>query len=577
MKTNLLPNQICASVWLPQGAVAVATFAERNLEGIPRIDLKYFEDPTEVRLPAQSVCLTAPVSFNFQTRRLFLDAQTLEQNDAEVAAFLIQAQQSGFVLADGQPLLESSLEETVAQMTRLPNETVALTQMPRTELEAVQNPTRELFFNGLEGEKKAREEARFAPAQIQAETPLRAIVRAYLCEVKPAANNRATVFLVADEFGFAIGLWNSSWGLFFERSEPLLNEFESEDADDNSAFYSDFLSHALQTSVQTAHEVAGEMGFDGLERIVVCVPQHFLGLIQPLADELSEMEELPVEVSPETVENQIGRGLLYAYIPNNPLPFSDLCRDLYVRLIDNSLEAERLKRAHQAKARANAAMAVLLPFVLLIAFIVGAIGHYGRQSAMLAVRKSSAEAEARRLKPITDARNNYIEHFRWRESFLRQILSLRDRQTLAISFLPEVDGKTVMANDGRFAFSELKMNVNGAWSMRGISGSEEGVTNFIRGLEYAVNAKEEPIFTNLAPELKLGTDDKLAASANYKSSIPTVPRGLIGWEIKGNYTPLASMAPKPAVPNAPQPNQPAANVPAPNAAVAPNTNTGGGK
>lgn len=568
MKINLLtPEQITAVVWKPDG-LFLATFLDRTLDGLPRIETKFFADPADLKLQPQTLCLTAPKTFNFQTRQLLLDKLTLEMNDAEIGTYLIQVEQNGIFLGDGKPLLDSTLEETVAQMTRLPNETVALTQLPRTELDAVQEPTKNLFFTGLDGDRLTREEGRFEKDQVKAETPLRAIVRAFLCETKPQAGSGLSVFIIADETGFAFGLWNSASGLFFERSESLPKEFADESGD--NSYLQDFLYHTLDTAIEQAHEISLAENYSGLERVFICVPTKLIGMFQPMAEEAAEIQQIPIEVAAEPLEEMTARGLLYGVINDNPLPISDLCRDLYARSLDNSLEIERAKHAAATKMRTTVAIAILLPFVLLGAFIVSGMAHYARQSAFLAIRQRNAVMEEKRLKPILDARNSYVQNFQWRESFVRQILSLRDRQTLAISFLPEVDGKTVLANDGKFAFSELKMNVNGAWSMRGVAESEESVTNFIRGLEYARNEKDVPIFTDLAPEIKLGTN-KTAQNAVYKSSL-NVPEGWLGWEIKGNYVPLASMAPKPVAPNQPPPNQPQNAPNAPNNQLNPSSN-----
>ena len=606
MKNTNLPTEAYQAVVWFGSEVAIARFAERNLDGLPNIEIKHF-NPEAAELDKFGVGVTAPTNFNFRTRQLYLDKNILDENDVDVAAYLINAVNTNQSLGDGNPVLNSPLEETVAQMVRLPNETVALTQMPRSELDAVK-----LRMESLSAGSDQPAAVQISEWQIQAETPLRAAVRAFLCEERrAAADNTVTAFVLANETGFAIGLWNSDWGLFYERAEPLPEEFSFEesldftefetleedfqpeykteytndyDAGSHQSFQSksngeeelrsgvlgDFLRHAVETAIQTARETAEEMAFDGVEKIVISVPLANLKIVSKVAAELMEEEAILIEVLGEPLEHKIVRGLLYAFIRNNPLPQVDLCRDLYARLVDHSLEIERTRHAAQIKLRTQAALAVLIPVFLFIGFIGGTLAHYARSSAMLAVRSAAADSEGKRLEPILNDRASYVENFTWRDAYLRQILNLRDRQTVAISFLPEVDRRYAGTGDPRFAFTDLKLGSAGDWEMRGIASSEEAVTNFVRGLEFAETPNAKGVayrtFANLTPAFGKGLNDKLPTGAvsPYKGS-GTIPVGWFGWEIKGIYTPLQKLAP--AAPAAPgQTNQPAANQPPPAAA-----------
>ena len=634
-KQQINPAQLSAIIQQANGSLLVGTVTSRDLEGLPNVDIKE-HSADEFRLALEQTVYTAPLSFSFHTRRLSLAEDAAGLSDVDLAAYLIESVRSGNALGDGKPLLEVSLEEQVAQITRLPNERVALTEMPRADLLATTLPVRDLFFPiGLDEEKRLSFGEKIPADGVYAETSLRAALRAFLTESRPSLNNLVTVFVVATETGFATGFWNADWGLFHETSEMLPEEFAFEEemleastlddddeesgeesaersapvddeqlieqgtygdfaASSNSPFQkkvkresksdeirrnslSGFLNHALTTAFRSASETVYELGFAGIERVVFAVPHSCAAIAQPLAAEMQEIEATEVLLIPDTVESQILRGLLYSQLPDNALECANLSRDLYVRLIDNSLAAEQATKLRKEKAKAAVIQAMALPFCLLLGFVLGSVFYYEFASTRLQTRNDEADRETARLKPKLADRNSYVENFNWRESFLKQTLSLKDRQTIAISFLPEVDSKYTLAqSDPKFSLASIKLDNNGVWDMKGIATNETLVTDFIRGLENAESEKDEKrVFNNLTFETRLGTNEKgVAPASTFKSSLGTIPPGYIGWEIKGSYAPLAAIAvaPKSAIPAPPpaappNPSQPASN----SAAPVPNT------
>lgn len=609
---NTNPATLSAVVWLDDDSLLVAQITSRSLEGLPTVDIRKYA-AREFRPPLDQTILTAPANFSFHTRLLNLADEAAGLSDVDLAAYLIESVGQTAALGDGKPLLENTLEKQVAQITRLPNEQVALTEMPRKDLEVVTGAARELFFPALlTEEKRATYAEKIPPGNIFAETPLRAALRTYLLENNTVPNNLVTVFVIATETGFATGLWNSQWGLFSESAEGLPAEFAFEDemtvgfddfeefeaggqsVADNSAyseqpeitqgFYeaepskqekpaifespsaairrnslSGFLNHALDTAFRIAGETAYELGLSGIERVVFAVPNNCQTIAAPIAAEKSEMENTEVLLLPESVEEQVLRGLLFSQIPDNPLVEANLLWDLYVRLVDNSIAAEQAKRTRLARAQSAAVQAIALPFFLLIGFVLGSYLYYQFAATRLEMRNQAAMRETARLKPILTARSSYIENFRWRESSLKQTLSLKDRQTIAISFLPEVDNKYALASsDPKFSLDTIKLDNSGAWTMKGIASDEELVASFIRGLEYAENEGDtKKLFFNLTFEIRRGTTDKVPAGTTaFKSSLAAVPPGFIGWEIKGIYAPLAAITPSSVKP---PPVPPAAN------------------
>lgn len=585
------PASLVAVSLLEDESVLAAVITSRSLEGLPTIEVKHYE-PNNFRLTIDQAAFVASDNYTYRTKPLALHPEASEMGDVDLAAYLIQADQTGANMADGKMLLEDGaiLENQVAQITRLPNDAVALTQLPRADLNDVTESVRQLYFpEGIAEEKRESLAERIPP--MVAETSLRAAFRAYLVESRPTDNNMLTVFVMTTEAGFAFGFWNSMWGLFREFSESLPEEFSNEglildDAEEAEEFrntsLSGFLSHALVSAIRAAFESLHENGFAGIERIVFAVPRYLLHLAEPLVEKVSEEENVEILLIPEDLNNQILRGLLYSQIDRNPLVEANLCRDLYVRLVDNSLAVEQAKKIRQAERKFKVMTAMFVPVFLLFGFIAGSFLYQAITSARLSMRDYNADAETARLKPILEARNAYIGNFNWRESYLTQTLGKKDQQTIAISFLPEVDKKYALSSgDSNFALSNIKLENSGEFEMKGISTNEDKVTMFVRGLEYADNGTDpKRIFNNLTFEVRRGTNEKQVANSNFKSSFSNIPPGYIGWLIKGTYAPLSAVAvpdpkkkpaanQKPAVQNSPATPNNSAN-PAPDANTASN-------
>lgn len=625
---NITPAHVAAVLRQPDGSWLLGKITSREFAGLPNIEIKT-AGGKDAALALDQIALTAPLDFSFRSRRLNLAQEAAGLSDVDLAAYLIESAETGVFLGDGKLLLETSLEEQCAQITRLPDDRVLLTEMPRVELDRAAEQVRQLFYPaGLDAERRAAFAAKIPTDNVLVETPLRAALRAFLTESNPSANNFITVFVAASEVGFSVGLWNRACGLFSETSERLPEEFAFEEeleeefaeeqiepaaadllheefeADDEitQGFYdpeparfaapppetrqsksdeirrnslSGFLNHALNTAFRTALETIHELGFEGIERVVFAVPVNCQAIAEPIAREKSAEESVDVLLLPEAVESQILRGLLYSQLPGNPLEVANLSRDLYVRLTDNSIAAEQAARDRSARRRRAAAIALLLPFFLLVGFVAGSIFYYRYSSSRLDERAADADAEAGRLAPVLAARNSYVANYKWRESFLRQTLSVKDLQGVAISFLPAVDSKYALASgDSQFSIANIKLDNTGAWSMKGVARNEDRVAGFIQGLEDAENDNDsERVFSNLTFDIKRGAGEKGAVGAPPISSGKTapsstlgiVPPGFIGWEIKGVYAPLSAIAgaAKPVAPVTPPPPAAAAPVPPP--------------
>lgn len=587
MKNEINPASLVAVIPLGNGRVKTAVITSRTMEGMPTIQVVEHDENKQFRpvidetgnttannengkdlafrLRLDQRALVAPDNFSFGTKTLALLPETADLSDVDLAAYLIQAEQSGAMLGDGKMLLgELTLEQQVAQITRLPNNAVALTEMPRQELNSLTETIRNMYFPvGIADEKREAFSDKI-PAPM-AETQLRAAFRAYLVESRPADNNLLTVFVMATESGFAFGCWNASWGLFQELSEAMPDEFsmddtlfqdeESEEIRNNSL--AGFYRHALDSAFRSAGDTAAEFGFGGVEKIVFAVPLYCLGLTEPIVEEFKELESVEVMLIPESIDGQILRGLLYSQIDVNPLVEANLCRDLYARLIDNSIAEEQRKKQRQAMRKRQVMTAMVVPACLMLGFVLGSVFYQLIASGQLKSRNLAADKEMARLKPILDARNSFIPNFNYRESYIRQTLGKKDQQTVAISFLPEVDKKYALASaDVKFSLSNIKLENTGVFEMIGIAANEDMVTAFVRGLENAANEKDEKrIFTNLTFEVRRGTKEKQAANANFKSSFSNIPPGYIGWMVKGGYAPLSAIA-VPVKTNQPPPPPP---------------------
>src|SRR5215204_5518557 len=96
------------------------------------------------QLSQRTVLATAAPNFAERTRILALDAERLAYDEDTLSEWLVTAEEQMLLGTDNHPIFETSLEDTVSAVGRLPNGQVTLTETPREYLNAVRDRMRSL-------------------------------------------------------------------------------------------------------------------------------------------------------------------------------------------------------------------------------------------------------------------------------------------------------------------------------------------------------------------------------------------------------------------------------------------------
>ncbi len=540
--------------------------------------------------------LTVVSDFSERTRILSLGGETLALNDFELSEWLINAERQMLIGADGHPIFETALEDTACSIRRLPNGLVAMTEVPRQHIEATRENMRALF-----GEQ-AITQTNFA-----VETPLRTVARYFLtalpeggAALRPGKESEVTAFLIISRAGFSYGLWSPAAGLFSEyaflapqeigggqpgfsgqETAPAYEAWKSvkQKPDDLNDTESDgrlesYIQHAFdQLFLQLSPERLEQLQLSSYSQVIWAVEQDLAEKVAPIADKYAEESGLNFIKLGVPLDEAAAGGLLFGSFTFGDevvagaeiLPPVNLARDLLVRADKEEIERRLQEEIVIQKERSRTVFALWAAPVMVLACLLALSADIVRQKIMLSLREHRADMQTLELKPALDRRKSYEENLKWYQEFITQVSALRRQQPVGIGMLYELNQNYPLTIDPAFYVSELKLLPNGNVEVKGLSRNKDAVTSFLRSLEFAGGAESGTrLFSNLTYEVQEGSPAAVVQTASQPNA-PTLANnnlapGVIAWNIKGNYLPIAEFVP-------PDPNKPGGNVnPAVNAA-----------
>ncbi|MEP6789552.1 MAG: hypothetical protein ABJB40_14025, partial [Acidobacteriota bacterium] len=222
------PDQV-ALVWNSTGEVVAASPLSANLASASQTDVKRFPSDFELAsavnkhraqdlglppITAGTHYLTTTVDYSERTRILALDGERLSLNDAELLEWLVNAEKQMLLGTDSHPVFESSLEDTVCTIRRLPNGQISMTEASRQNVQAAVGRLRSVAG-----------QSQLAPIGVTIETPLRSAARYFLTAtnagievLQPGKTSEVTAFLLISRTGYSFGLWSPQTGLFTENA-----------------------------------------------------------------------------------------------------------------------------------------------------------------------------------------------------------------------------------------------------------------------------------------------------------------------------------------------------------------------
>ncbi len=543
-------------------------------------------------LPAanSSAFLIAPDAYSERTRIYPLDDESLALDDAAIVGLLVRDAETKATEQDGHPLFDEPLDEIVCDISRLPNGTVTLTEVPRADFDQTARRVFEITQADTllqTARDQAADDDSFDEAptlMLGAETYVRAVLRYFLQEEytssSAAQSNLVTAIFIATSRGSLIGFWSPTYGLFDESGERFALDLSSESVVDDDvselfdstptepqeidpAMFDALRDEALEFAVGKLGRKLNparleELGFSGVERILWAASLDAEQAVRLHLDAYCESADIAHVAVSVPLEEAVARGLLWGSLSESSatdvparVPSINLADEFRARAVASDTATELHNDTLLQSARNSAVLALTAPLVAVLAFLFVSWLDTLRDSRTLAHRAEAASVEAARLKPIADARVSAEGNLNWFVAYIGQIIELRRRQGAAIGLYHDLDARWPLRDDPSFYVSEMKTNAAGVVEIKGFTRHEESFTAFERSLEFSgTDEQGRKIFTNIAYDVRQG-GAAVTPGANVPAAISSSggvpPPGVVAWTVRGIYTPLASNS-KPPTP-----------------------------
>jgi Tfp pilus assembly protein PilN len=540
--------------------LAAAINVRRDNLGVPRIS-------------ENTAFLTVAPNSSERTKVLSLDQETLELDDEQLVEWLIDAERQVTPGTDAHPIFESTLEETACSVARLPNRSVAMTEVPRQHIESVRGRVFELS-GGADPDA----------LRLWIETPVRGALRYFLTALPegveamaPGKESEVLALVIIGRAGFSFGLWNQGAGLFTEYGFPAPAELNAKPGEWEAILkgfvggeevpqqrnqlleeFDFYVRQAFdQLLLQLSPETAGELGMSSFSKVVWATENGLDVLIAPIAEEYANYASIEFFKLQVPADEAVASGLLLgsfnfgfdsvAGVAN--LAQVNLGRDLLYLADQEEMERRRLEDMMVQQKRNRMVLTVAAPVVLLLAVLLGVVLDTVRSTLMLTYRESQADARAAELKPALDRRRSYERTLKWYEEFIAQVSALRKQQPVSIGMLYDLNSSYPLGIDPNFYVAEMKLTPKGDVELKGFSQNKDAVTTFLRALEFTGGEESgNKLFTNLAYEVREGVaqDGKSPNMGGSAMKGGNTAPGVVEWVIKGVYTPVEAIAPKEA-------------------------------
>lgn len=527
--------------------------------------------------------LTTVGDYSERTRILALDGERLGLDDPELKDWLIDAEKERLLGTDHHPVFETSLDDTACTIRRLPNGRVAMTEVPRSQVKALEVRMR-LLAGG-------RPDSRVS---LCIETPLRCAARYFLTATRQGVETlregrgvEVTAFLLLGVAGYSFGLWSPQAGLFTEygflapeevsrkrsKRQAFAGGTIEQPQPDSAVDLKQYISQAFeQLLLQMSTDKLEDLQLSNYSQLVWGAEKSIFEIASPIAEECgvrTGLEIIPIDVPSD--EAAAAGLLLGSYkfgqasvAGARALPPVNLAQDLLAQEDTEEIERLREEEARIQARRSRIVMTILAPPIIAAAFIFALIAQLIVSYLATSWRDERADTRAAELKPAVERRKSYEANLKWYQEFISEVGQLRQQQPAGLGLFRQLDANYPMAMDPTFFVAELKLLPNGDIELRGLSKNKDAVAEFLKGLEFAANKDTGArLFSNLAYEVRdagalnspMQQLPPAGASTSTLVAVTTTP-GVFTWRVTGNYGPVAKFAPTPTP--SPQPGQPAA-------------------
>lgn len=453
------------------------------------------------------------------------------QSDEQILDTLIRAAEG-----DRGTFFGGNLEQVACDFTRLPNNQIAVTELPSEILDSLFSSLTAWTAPAMGSEDGP------IPGTVVVETALRALLRYHLVTLNfdrtqtyQSHDDSATAILAINAAGFAIGLWSPCRGLIRELGEPFRVSDAESDAATNTPSpqtLENNAKHAIARLMGLIRDATNVYQFPNVDSVLLSASESMSAVVSEKALRYANAARKQLSETTVPLEQAVAWGLALGADSAGPLPVINLAEDLRRRLsaIQESREADFI--AGNQQRRALAFFLLLLPFFVALGFVVGTYLNASLQSHRLNQVHEAELREEARLKTIQAERKAATENIRWFQTVVSQIIDRRSRQGGIIRLFDDLDARWP-TDDPTFYVRELTVKQDGYIEMKGLTKREESVVAFGRSLEFSSG-----VFQNIAPTTNstpVGVD---ALSPNGVPVTSQVPPGVTAWTLKGVYVPL---------------------------------------
>lgn len=533
----------------------------------------------DVKLQPSNI-IFAPEDYSERTRSFPLEAEERDASGDALAAIIVEAADTGATDTKGQPFFEAPIDALACDYVRMPNSNdLSITEMTRAALDTTLHQVETELVAPLSDQLSYS----YPPESLYAEPRLMAVLRYWrmlgtASSSAPKEDHLTAIFVVSGE-GAAIGFWNIKRGLFKGDGEnfvfddvptaaPTQNNAYLEHTDLSvvlsmedegerlspmeraAAIRQAALVHAIEFAVSKLDKKLTtakleEYGVLGVQEVIFAASPDVYSIVEEQLERILPAG-LACRALPLPLEEAVAQGLLLGSVDDATVPPINLLTKLRARA-QSILQANiTVTSAALARGRTWAALAVLIPFIVMLGVVLTSWMDESRIGLNLLQRKTAAEQEAARLRPVSQARQTYVNTFNWMQSYVQQIIDLRNRQGTAIGLYADLDARWPLSEDSTFYTSTVKLGTTGGLEMTGFTKRKDALTALVNSMDSASS-----VYGNVTYDIQEGSPTTAAAAPPPGISLPTVagnnlPPGVLKWTIRALYVPLATASAKPA-------------------------------
>ena len=504
-------------------------------------NLKSFRDDIGQVLNLDTVVHLSETVFTAYTKLIRLPDETFKFSDEELNEWLIEAASNGTVGGDGFPIFDRSLDQAAYDYVRISEQFIVLTEIPR---EFVRLAIRRVIATNLFDEREVSSLSEDLPEDLQPvfrhflETKIRCIARYFLWnnEHSNDISSETIIFLTFSRSGAAVALWNPEHKLYYEIGEFFRSDETDEgDTSPTDIFFNECESFLYSQVYNLLYPDGEPLSVSHIYAVTDPGAKSATGAVRHFADEF-EIPFVPVEISSAEAVN-IGALLLSDEESAGMVPPLNLAFGLLEQQEAREFERQNEKAIAARRSRRSAVLFFVVPSIVISTILLGLYFSNFIAERVLADRLLKAETEKTRLAPVLSQRAAYEKTLNWYEDLIKQIVQLKTKQSLAISFPANLN--RLYPGEYNLFVNNLKLETGGTFEIKGVATDKDSITQFVRALEFASNETAQAvvsenitsdrIFSNLRFELK-ETDQKKTAE-------------YLEFTVNGNYLPMQKIRP----------------------------------